>query len=72
MNFKEWLNKNVPQVGGCLLAMDDTIPDEMEYYLVERKKDSIGNSFFLVNGNFHWDMECLFNENWKIVYKKVV
>ena len=71
--FDEWLDKNVPAAGGCLVAMDDTKKESVKYYLIVRCISGNGTPMFIVNGNFHWDYEEFFNsENWKIVYKRVV
>ena len=70
--FDKWLEENVPEAGGCLLAMDDTYSDNVKYYLVERKHSATGHSMFIVNGYFSWDFEFAFNDNWKIIYKKVI
>lgn len=70
--FDKWLGDNVPNFGGCLVAMDDSNPNLIRYYLIERRLTRLNESFFLINNRFSWDYQEEFSDKWKIIFKKVV
>lgn len=70
--FFKWLDANTPKAGGCLLVMDDSDTKRTRYYLIERWNDGEGKTMFNVNAHFFWDFTDMFNDSWKIIYKREI
>ena len=86
MKFDEFLNKETPKKGGCMVCLarykqkdynldtqaDEYIPRE-EYMLVERHKSTNGD-VFTVNKRFHYDYDFTWDETmpWTVLYKREV
>ncbi len=84
MKFEEFLNKETPKKGGCMLCLAKykvkgyTHPDikadcyKEEYMLVERHGAANGD-VFTINKRFHYDYDFAWDEQapWEILYKKV-
>lgn len=73
MKFEEFLNKETPTEGGCMLCLakyEDRHREE--YMLVERLKCANGD-IFLINKRFHYDYDFTWDEQtpWEILYKNV-
>lgn len=66
MKYEEFLLKETPEEGGCLLC-----ESKGRFYLIIKKYDGNKNPMFLVNYRFSWEYEEEWDENdpWKIIYK---
>ena len=86
MTFDEFLNKEAPKEGGCMVCLakyktKDYNPDlkayvyrpREEYMLVERHKCANGD-VFTINKRFHYDYDFTWDETmpWEILYKKEI
>ena len=86
MTFEEFLNKETPKEGGCMLCLAKYKADEHnsdirelehrpreEYMLVERHK-CINGDVFTINGRYHYDYDFTWDEEtpWEILYKKEI
>lgn len=86
MTLEEFIDKEAPTYGGCMLCLarykaniydheakkeEEKIKEE--YMLVERYKIASGDAFF-VNKKFYYDYEFAWNEEmpWEVIYKKDV
>ena len=84
MTFKEFLNKETPGYGGCMVCLakykiknydsninDFTYKPKEEYMLVERWKIANGD-MFIINKRQSYDYDFTWDEEtpWKILYKK--
>lgn len=80
MKFDEFLNKETPNEGGCMLCLAKYNLDiqayeyrpREEYMLVERHKCANGD-VFTINKKYHYDYNFAWDEQtpWEILYKKV-
>ena len=86
MTFKEFLDKETPKDGGCMLCIakykekrydhetEKYIFEPIEdYMLVERKTISNGD-MFIINNAFYYDYDFTWDEEtpWEILYKREV
>ena len=87
MTLKEFLDKETPKDGGCMLCLakykqkghdhetEKYIfePTIEEYMLVERRTISNGD-MFLINGRFYYDFDFAWDGEtpWEILYKRKV
>lgn len=79
MTFEEFLNKETPKEGGCMLCLAKYNPDiqayeyhpREDYMLVERHKCANGE-VFTINKRYHYDYNFTWDEEtpWEILYKK--
>lgn len=85
MKFEEFLNKETPTEGGCMLCLAkykvkeynpdiqeyEYLPKE-EYMLVERRKCANAD-LFTINGRFCFNYDFTWDEEtpWEILYKNV-
>ena len=86
MTFIEFLNKETPKEGGCMVCLakypdnkfdlnkNEFIPAvKEEYMLVERRKIANGDMFY-INKRFFYDYDFTWDEQtpWEILYKKEI
>ena len=86
MTFIEFLNKETPKEGGCMVCLakyklKDYNPDiqayeyhlKEEYMLVERHICANGD-MFTINKRFYYDYDFTWDEQtpWEILYKKEI
>lgn len=86
MTFDEFLNKETPKEGGCMVCLakykvKDYNPDikayvydtREEYMLVERQQ-CINGDMFTINKRFYYDYDFTWDEQtpWEILYKKEI
>jgi len=75
MKFDEFLDKETPKEGGCMLCLVkykvNGHPKD-EYMLVERHKCANGD-VFTINKKFDYDYGFMWDEQtpWEILYKKM-
>ncbi len=84
MTFEEFLNKETPGYGGCMVCLakykiknydpninDYTYKPKEEYMLVERWKIANGD-LFIINKRQSYDYDFTWDEEtpWEILYKK--
>lgn len=84
MTFEEFLNKETPGYGGCMVCLakyklknydpdthDFTYKPKEEYMLVERWKIANGD-MFIINKRQSFDYDFTWDEEtpWEILYKK--
>lgn len=71
MKYDDFLEKETPGEGGCMLCEGINEKSKTEFFLVQRRHASNGD-IFVVNSYFHYDYAFLWNEEnpWKILYKK--
>ena len=70
--FFEYLDKNVPAEGGCVVleTQDETAPT---HFMVAVRVKSSNGDMFLLNGRFYYDYSSMFEpDKWKVIYKKVI
>jgi hypothetical protein len=86
MTFNEFLNKETPKEGGCMVCLAkykvkdynsdiqayEYHPKE-EYMLVERHKCANGD-IFTINKRYYYDYDFTWDEQtpWEILYKKEI
>lgn len=77
MKLIDFLNKEVPKEGGCMVCLAkykamNYNPRE-EYMLIERQKCPNGD-IFIINKRFYYDYEFAWDEQtpWEILYKKEI
>lgn len=70
--FFEYLNKNVPGYGGCVVfETQDNAPSS--HFLIAVRVKIANGDMFLLNGRFYSDYGFMFDQDkWKIIYQKLV
>lgn len=76
--FYEFLDREVPQEGGCMLCkvvskakkvLTEEEYDKIDYFVIVRL--TIANGFmFLINSRFWYDYKFLFDNEWEVIYKR--
>lgn len=75
MTLREFLDKECPKEGGCMVVeFQEVGKNRPTYFLCERFKAANGD-MFLLSGQFYFDYEFLWEETereWNIIYKREV
>ena len=86
MTFEEFLNKETPKEGGCMVCLarykkkdydldlkKDVEKTREEYMLVERHKCANGE-VFTINKKYYYDYDFIWDETmpWTVLYKREV
>ena len=71
--YADFLEKETPAEGGCMLCQTTNKEGRVEYFLVERH-ETLTVPTFTVNNAFYFDYDFLWDDAhpWEIIYKKNV
>ena len=70
MTLKEFLDKETPPEGGCMLVAIPRKDGRLEYLLIERFKTGTG-VMFTINDHLYYDYNFMWDNNWEIIYKRM-
>ena len=85
MKYKEFLEKETPKDGGCMVCLatyehreyssvrHEDIPMEKKRFLLIERHKCVNGFIFTVNGDIYYDYEDMWKnrtKDWEVLYKK--
>jgi len=75
MTLKEFLDKECPKEGGCMVVEFQEVGKNNPTYLLCERIVTAKSDEFLLNGRFYFDYDFLWEETegeWNIIYKRSI